>query len=116
MDDFLAINKIEGSYAVLGNLANINKGFPSSYAFLDLIKNRVTAASDDLKRSYPGTSETTLRSPLFEGNVAQNAANGNSSQPADLRRIARQLKDRGNIDGCLRSCRQSLPYTKLPRS
>ncbi len=116
MDDFLAINKIEGSYAVLGTLANINKGFPSSYASLDLIKKRVTAESREPLGSFSSTSETVLRSPLFEGNVAQNAANGNSSQPADLRRIARQLKDRGNIDGCLRSCRQSLPYTKLPRS
>ena len=44
---------------------------------LDLIKkNRVTAASDDLKRSYPGTSETTLRSPLFEENVAQDRTTG----------------------------------------
>ena len=44
---------------------------------LDLIKkNRVTAASDDLKRSYPDTSETTLRSPLFEDNVAQNQTDG----------------------------------------
>ena len=44
---------------------------------LDLIKkNRVTAASDDPKRSYPGTSETALRSPLFEKNVAQDQAAG----------------------------------------
>ncbi len=36
VDDFLAINKNEGSYAVLGNLADINKGLPSSYASLVL--------------------------------------------------------------------------------
>ncbi len=58
VDDFLAINKNEGSYAVLGNLADINKGFPSSYASLDLhgilenIRNDVNIYENDSEKYH----------------------------------------------------------------
>ncbi len=41
-------------------------------------KNRVTAVIHESLDSFSQTSETILRSPLFEENVAQNQADGNA--------------------------------------